>query len=101
MAKDMLFPPIKENTIDMENSRKCFIYITGTKRHVYCLYDGTTDYTAQSKIVVLDWKGKHVKTYQADRCLKQIAVNEEETRIVALAANEDYGRDVVIYTIIQ
>lgn len=92
-------PKIKNNTIDMDNSQKYFIYICGTKNHVYCLYDGSTDYTAQSKILVFDWHGKHIKTYQTDRCLKQIAVNKEETKIIALAANEQSGRDVVSYQI--
>jgi hypothetical protein len=93
-------PEIKDNTVDMECSVKCFIYICGTKNRVYCLYDGTTDYTAKSKIAVFDWAGKHVITYQADRCLKQIAVDNNDTRIIALAANERHGgRDVVLYDI--
>ncbi|MDR1116557.1 MAG: hypothetical protein LBL33_10535 [Tannerella sp.] len=93
-------PEIKDNTVDMDRSVKCFIYICGTRNRVYCLYDGTTDYTAKSKIVVFDWTGKHVTTYQTDRCLKQIAITSDDTRIVALAANEQHGgRDVVLYDI--
>ncbi len=92
-----IVPEIKDKQVDMKNSTKCFLYICGAKDHVYCLYDGSTDYTAKSKILVFDWNGKHIKTYQADRQLKQIAINEAENKIIALAANEQYGRDVVEY----
>ena len=98
-GKGHIIPEIKDKTVDMDNSTKFFIYIFGTKKYVYCLYDGTTDYTANSKIIVFDWQGKHIKTYQADRCLKQIVVNETDTEIIALAANEQYGRDVVRYQV--
>ena len=94
-----IIPETKYNKVDIENSKKCFIYICGTKEYVYCLYDGTIDYTANSKIVVFNWSGKHIKTFQADRCLKQIAVDKNNTKIIALAANEQHGRDVVHYQI--
>lgn len=96
-----ILPDTVNNTVDVDSSTKCFIYICGTERHVYCLYDGSTDYTARSKIVVFDWTGTHVVTYRTDRCLKQLAVDRDETRIVALAANEQHGRDVVLYDIKQ
>jgi hypothetical protein len=90
-------PEITNQEVDIYNSLKCFIYIFGTDEHVYCLYDGSYDYTAESLIVVFDWEGNHIGTLKADRCLKQIAVNNSETEITALAANDSYGRDVVVY----
>jgi hypothetical protein len=48
-------------------------------------------------IVVFDWEGLHISTLKTDRSLKQIAVNSDETEIIALAANDSYGRDVVVY----
>jgi len=98
-GKEYIIPEIKDETVDMDKSLKFFIYICGTKNYVYCLYDGSADYTSNSKIVVFDWQGKHIKTFQADRCLKQIAVNEKDTEINALAANEQHGRDVLCYKI--
>jgi len=98
-GKGHIIPEIKDETVDMNTSGKFFIYICGTKKYVYCLYDGTTDYTANSKIIVFDWKGKHIKTYQTDRCLKQISVNETDTEIIALATNELHRRDVLCYKI--
>ena len=98
-GKGHIIPEIKDETVDMNTSGKFFIYICGTKKYVYCLYDGTTDYTANSKIIVFDWNGKHIKTYQTDRCLKQIAVNETDTEIIALATNELHRRDVLCYKI--
>lgn len=74
---------------------KCFIDICASDHYVYCLYDGSYDYTQQSKILVFDWKGNHIKTLQTDRNIKKIAIDKKDSRIMAIAANEEGGRDIV------
>jgi len=98
-GNEHILPVIGGNEVDRAKSVKCFLYIYDTSRYVYCLYDGTPDYTALSKIIVLDWEGRHVRTYQADRCLKQIAVSADDAEIVALSTAEQYGQDVILYKI--
>ena len=51
--------------IDVRNTPKCFTYICGTPQYVYCLYDGSSDFTAPSKIVIFQWNGKHIATCNA------------------------------------
>lgn len=84
------------NELDILNTQKCFTYICGTPKYVYCLYDGSTDFTAPSKIVVLKWNGKHVATWQVDRNLRAIAVDKEDKFILAIASN-DNGQDIIKY----
>lgn len=82
--------------IDVRNTPKCFTYICGTPQYVYCLYDGSSDFTAPSKIVIFQWNGKHIATCQADRNLQAIAVDKNDKYILAIASNKD-GQDIIKY----
>lgn len=82
--------------IDIRNTPKCFTYICGTPQYVYCLYDGSSDFTAPSKIVIFQWNGKHIATCQADRNLQAIAVDKNDKYILAIASNYN-GQDIIKY----
>lgn len=84
------------NEIDVRNTPKCFTYICGTPQYVYCLYNGSSDFTAPSKIAIFQWNGKHIATWQANRNLQAIAVDKNDKYILAIASNKD-GQDIIKY----
>jgi len=88
-----------DGSLDYENSTKCIIDICATDRYVYCLYDGSKSFNNTSLIFVFNWDGEYVKTYNVDRKLKKIAVDESNMMLVSLASNDQNGRDVVCYSI--
>lgn len=98
LGKDPIIPimSIGTNNIDIENTTKCFIHIYGTPKHVYCLYDGSSHFTNHSKIAVFKWNGKHVTTWQVDRNLRAIAVDNEDKYILGISSNEN-GQDIIKY----
>lgn len=85
------------NGLDIEKSTKCFTYICGTPTHVYCVYDGSQDFSNHSKILVFEWNGKHVATWQADHNVRAIAVDPEERYLLAISARDDGGQDILRY----
>lgn len=92
--------PISDITnkyMDAERSKKCFIDICSSEEYVFCLFDGSTDFTNNSVIYVFDWEGKHEATLQAERSLRKIATEKSGEYLVALSPNEQGGRDVVKY----
>ena len=91
-----IIPP-KRNEIDIRNTTKCFTYIYGTPQYVYCLYDGSSDFTAKSQIVVFQWNGKYIATWEADRYLQAIAVDKNDKYILAISSNKNDGQDIVKY----
>lgn len=95
-----IIPIIKsnQNKIDIKNTSKCFTYICGTPQYVYCLYDGSSDFTAPSKIAIFQWNGKHIATRQADRNLRAIAVDKKNKYILAIASNYN-GQDIIKYNL--
>lgn len=101
-GKDPIIPTIhaKQNEINIEKTPKCFIHIYGTPQYVYCLYDGSTDFTSPSKIAIFQWNGKHVATWQADRNLRAIAVDKEDKYILAISSNKN-GQDIIKYNFKQ
>lgn len=96
-----IFPVNKwpEPVIDYENSAKCTIDMCHTGQYVYCLYNGSKDFEANSRIIVFKWDGTHVRTYETDRQLKKITIDRSGNKLIALAANEQGGRDVVRYAV--
>lgn len=85
------------NSLDFENSTKCFIHIYGTEKQVYCLYDGSLELNQLSKIVIFNWNGDHVKTIQTDHMLKKMAVDPSDKYVLALASDGKNGQIVVKY----
>jgi hypothetical protein len=97
-GKDRIEP--KDTPVELSNFKdnlKCFIDIYATDQYVFCVYDGSYDYTNLSKIMIFKWDGTHVKTLQTDRTIKSIAVDKLNSYILALTANEFKGRDIVRY----
>lgn len=88
-----------QRTQNFLESYKCFIDIYGTSRYVYCVYDGSIDFSPQTKIMVFRWDGKHIKTLQTDRSIKKIAVDPQDKYFIAIATNEQGGRDVLRYSL--
>ena len=78
---------------------KTFIDICGDKDFLYCLYDGSQEYDKLSKIVVFKWTGQHIATLQTDRSIRKIVCDTKRKVLIALAANQEGGRDVVRYKI--
>ena len=90
---------ITNKYMDAEHSKKCFIDICCSDQYVFCLFDGSTDFTGNSVIYVFDWDGKHKATLQADHNLRKIATEKSGKYLLALSPNEQGGRDVVRYNL--
>lgn len=94
-------PLLKKNDTQMDvlGTTKCFIDIFGTDQYVYCLYDGSADFSNLSTLLVLSWDGQLKKRLNFDRSIKRIAVDPSDRFLVALALDESGALDVVKYSI--
>ena len=56
-GKEPIVPLLKKNDtqVDVLGTTKCFIDIFGTDQYVYCLYDGSADFSNLSTLLVLSW----------------------------------------------
>jgi hypothetical protein len=101
IGDSIAFPKLdsRYNEIDILNTRKYIIDIYGTSGYVYCLYNGYSDYSAQSTLFVFNWKGKLHSTIKFDRFIKKMAVDNSDTYAITLAQNEKDGYDIVKYTL--
>lgn len=77
------------------NITKFFIDIYGTEKYVYCLYSGSSDLTAPSKILKFNWNGKHINTFQLDRPIQLFAVDEKNKYIIAVSSYNTKGQDII------
>lgn len=59
-GKEPIVPLLKKNDtqVDVLGTTKCFIDICGTDQYVYCLYDGSVDFSNLSTLLVLSWDGQ-------------------------------------------
>lgn len=98
-GKEPIVPLLKGNDtqVDVLGTTKCFIDIFGTDQYVYCLYDGSVDFSNLSTLLVLSWDGKLKKQLNFDRSIKRIAVDSSDRFLVALAQDESGVLDVVKY----
>uniref|UniRef100_UPI003FF0242F hypothetical protein n=1 Tax=Parabacteroides distasonis TaxID=823 RepID=UPI003FF0242F len=98
-GKEPIVPLLKKNDtqVDVLGTTKCFIDICGTDQYVYCLYDGSVDFSNLSTLLVLSWDGKLKKQLNFDRSIKRIAVDSSDRFLVALAQDESGVLDVVKY----
>lgn len=96
---DLVIPEflLNRKDLDVGNSLKCFIDLCGTPRYVYCLYSGSKNFSGKSKIVIFQWDGKHVRTWESDRSIRSIAVDEDDKYILAIVSKENGGQDVIRY----
>lgn len=83
--------------VDRINSPKYFLDIQCTDRYVYGLYDGSADMTNLSRILVFEWDGTHVATWQTDRNLHAFAVDPHNDYMLALTPNAERGQDIICY----
>lgn len=83
--------------LDAEHSTKSFIDICCSEEYVFCLYDGSTDFSLPSTLVIFDWDGNPVGSFRTDRSLRKIATDPSGTYLIGLAANENERRDIVRY----
>lgn len=100
-GEKMKAPPIilNENELNVDKATKYFIDIYGTPLHVYCLYDGTPNFSDKSKVFVFNWKGKHINTIQLDRPVRKFAVDKNDKYIIAIATNDTEGQDIIQYNL--
>ena len=98
-GKEPIVPLLKKNDtqVDVLGTTKCFIDIFGTDQYVYCLYDGSADFSNLSTLLVLSWDGQLKKRLNFDRSIKRIAVDPSDRFLVALALDESGALDVVKY----
>lgn len=92
-------PDITNKYLDAEQSKKCFIDICSSDKYVFCLFDGSTNFTGNSVIYVFDWEGKQKAVLQADRNLRKIATEKSGEYLLALSPNGEGGRDVIKYNL--
>lgn len=92
-------PDISNKYLDAEQSKKCFIDICSSEQYVFCLFDGSTNFTGNSVIYVFDWDGKQQAVLQADRNLRKIATEKSGEYLLALSPNGQGGRDVIKYSL--
>lgn len=90
---------ITNKYLDAEHSKKCFIDICSSDQSVFCLFDGSTDFTGNSVIYVFDWNGKQKAVLQADRNLRKIATDQSGEYLLALSPNRQGGKDVIKYSL--
>ena len=79
------------------NITKFFIDIYGTEKYVYCLYSGSSDLTAPSRILKFNWDGKHINTFLLDRPIQLFAVDEKKKEIIAVSSYNTKGQDIIQY----
>lgn len=87
------------NELDAAQLTKYFIDIYGTPQYFYCLYNGTSDFSAKSKVFIFKWNGKHINTIQMDRAIRKFAVDRDNKYIIAIATNETDGQDIIRYNL--
>lgn len=70
-----------------------------TNRYIYTLLSGCSqqDYRYPNRIAVFDWSGNPVRSYQTDRQLCKLAVDEEHGVIYALTAEEEKECELVAF----
>lgn len=84
-------------SLSNSNMIKFFIDIYGTDKFVYCLYSGSSDLEAPCKVLKLNWKGKHINTYQLDRPIQAFAVHKNNKRLLAISVNKQDRQEVICY----
>lgn len=95
--KNRIAPVVTRDGFDTENSRKCFIGTYGTDRYVYCLYDGSADFSHPSQLHIYTWEGKQKAILSLDRNIRAFAVSEDDRFILAISRSEQGGQDVLQY----
>lgn len=83
--------------VDVLGSVKCFIDLFGTNRYVYCLYDGSVDFSNAFTLLVFTWDGRLKNSFRLDRSVRRIAVDEDDRFIVGLSPDENGIYDVIKY----
>ena len=90
-------PVITHDEVDVLQSDKCFTTIAGSPKYVYCVYNGSNDFNALSKIFVFKWNGKHVATWEVDRNCRAIAVDKTDKYLIAISSRSGGGQDILRY----
>lgn len=97
---DSIQPPLHGlggKLLDMHHSPKHFIDIYGTNQYVYCLYSGSPDFMANTKIIIYNWNGKHIRTLQTDMPLSKIVVDTKNSYLLGLAPKRPNGQKLIQY----
>ncbi|WP_456087816.1 hypothetical protein [Parabacteroides sp.] len=95
--KKIVVPVAVHDGIDIEATRKCFIETYGTEKYVYCLYDGSTDFSNNSRLYIYTWDGKSQGTISLDRNIRTFAVSEDDSFIIAISRSKQGGQDILKY----
>lgn len=89
----------KGQNIDIPNSKKYFIQIYGTNKYVYCLYSGSSGIDCNSKVLVFNWKGKYINSYDLNRSVSCIAIEQCNNYLYGIARNSIGETEVLKYSL--
>lgn len=92
-----IVPVATRDGINIEASRKCFIETYGTEKYVYCLFDGSVNFSNNSQLHIYTWEGKRKAIISLDRNIRTFAVSEDDSSILAVSRSERGGQDILIY----
>lgn len=95
------FPIEDTEILDFPQSPKYIKKMYATKDFIYCLYDGTKNYSGISKILVFSWDGTYICSLQTTEKLINIAVHPKNEYLIATIQNEDGGIDVIEYSLME
>ncbi len=97
--EEIVAPVATHDGIDIEVSRKCFIETYGTEKYVYCLYDGSADFSNNSRLYIYTWDGKLQGSISLDRNIRTFAVSEDDSFIIAISRSKQGEQDILKYRI--
>jgi hypothetical protein len=98
---DKLMAPVMSmngKKFDDYHTSKHFIGMYGTSNYVYCLYSGSPDFSAETRIIAFKWNGEYVKTWRTtNQNLSKIAVDPSDQYLLGIARDPLGGFSVLKY----
>lgn len=94
LGDDWVFPMRDNKYLDFPNARKQIVSMSGTEKHLYCLYNGNIAEEEGSLILQFDWKGKLKEVLKPGVSLEKITVSPDGGYIYGTHITENGGSDV-------
>lgn len=79
-----------------EHTRYAYQWAYGTEKYCYLLYVGKSNVETKKKkirhkyIIVFDWCGNHIKTYQIDVGMRSFCVDESDETLYGIVLKDEY-----------
>jgi len=94
----------KKHQIVKDESKYCFIDIYGTKDYIYALWLGKSFQQLeqhaekiQSGLFVFNWDGDLIKTFELDRTINRLAIDEQEQKLYGSERGEEGMGGIWVY----